>query len=73
MGNSSSQPEKLNDRVFVMLGKAGIGKSTFGNFLIGEDNESFKASAEKRSYSLTRRVQSEVTTLSPETLAGMGV
>ena len=73
MGNSSSQPEELNDRVFVMLGKAGIGKSTFGNFLIGGDNESFKASAEKRSYSLTRRVQSEVTTLSPGTLAGMGV
>ena len=58
--------------MFILLGKAVIGKSTFGNLLIGGEYNSFKAGSEFRSYTLTTDVQSAVTTLSPQTLSGMG-
>ena len=49
-----------------------MGMSTLGNFLIGGSYNSFKTSDERHSYSTTRSVQSNETTLSPETVARMG-
>ena len=66
MGGGESKPEpKMNDRVFILIGKSNGGKSTLGKLLLGMNQDS------KICASTTQSVQSSEVTLSPGEVFGI--